>query len=830
MSTLLKEGLQTLHNGYKIVPILPNKKYPGIKDWQNIEANEAMVRGWAANGYSTGGVGVLASTCQAIDIDVLDKAVVLEALDKVASLMGVDDAGALLTRVGRAPKALVPFRVAGGSMTKRSSAKWVDVFGDKHQLEILGEGQQWVAWGVHPETGGDYLWRGGVERSVATVPLEDLPELTVDMVDALLVWFDSQAASVWGWEPVGAELVPTSDYAGGANSSRSESRPTDTIDSFEMQATLAYLDPSCGHDDWLKIGMGCYHGSAGEGWGFELWDDWSSAGDNYKEREMAKRWASFEPAVGVSADSVVSWGTVKHLVAVVRGDQGGGVVDDSVDADIMTALMQDIEHCGDVESLTGEVCGRIRAAGLNKVALVQLEHALGLQFKELSGGARLLMRDVRELTRGTYKGKERLEGDRVAPSWCNSWVYVNDRYYHVDRLTGVSVGSFNLQAGHCVPFIEDSEVKMTAARYVADGGYVQVLDSVQYLPWCADRIVEMEGVDVLNTYCHERVPIGVEYGSGELEEGDEGGEAVQAVSQHITAMLGEDEGTTMLLWMAWQVQHPGELLKWAPIVCGPQGVGKTIIENVMTAVMGYENVGTVSSKDVCSQFTGWGVGRAVNVIQELRIAGHNRHDAAETLKSMITDRVVNIINKGRDSYSARNTCNYICMTNHLDALPMTADDRRWWAVLAKRPDGADEDYYGVLFDAIDEQAGALRWWLEHLPIPEWFASKRIAPRSDIKDSMVATEVSKHQGRDEAVELLAEKGEGFCEEVFDSALFTLALNAKFAFSEELIGQKLTRLFTSMGYLRHPKVVKWKGKTRRFWCKGVLTSAQIRDLLK
>ena len=78
MSTLLKEGLQTLHNGYKIVPILPNKKYPGIKDWQHLEADEAMVRGWAANGYAEGGVGVLASTCQAFDIDVLDKAIVLE--------------------------------------------------------------------------------------------------------------------------------------------------------------------------------------------------------------------------------------------------------------------------------------------------------------------------------------------------------------------------------------------------------------------------------------------------------------------------------------------------------------------------------------------------------------------------------------------------------------------------------------------------------------------------------------------------------------------------------------------------------------------------------
>jgi hypothetical protein len=53
----------------------------------------------------------------------------------------------------------------------------------------------------------------------------------------------------------------------------------------QLQDALDVLDPSMGHDPWLRVGMALHHETAGEG--FELWDTWSSHGVQYPGREIA---------------------------------------------------------------------------------------------------------------------------------------------------------------------------------------------------------------------------------------------------------------------------------------------------------------------------------------------------------------------------------------------------------------------------------------------------------------------------------------------------------------------------------------------------------------
>lgn len=64
------------------------------------------------------------------------------------------------------------------------------------------------------------------------------------------------------------------------------------LTSQQLQEALDVLDPSMGHDPWLRIGMALHHETAGEG--FELWDEWSSRGVQYPGRDaLAARWDSF---------------------------------------------------------------------------------------------------------------------------------------------------------------------------------------------------------------------------------------------------------------------------------------------------------------------------------------------------------------------------------------------------------------------------------------------------------------------------------------------------------------------------------------------------------
>lgn len=55
---------------------------------------------------------------------------------------------------------------------------------------------------------------------------------------------------------------------------------------------LTLIDPDCGHDEWLHVGMALHHETGGKG--FELWNAWSKRGTKYpNERVLHKRWESF---------------------------------------------------------------------------------------------------------------------------------------------------------------------------------------------------------------------------------------------------------------------------------------------------------------------------------------------------------------------------------------------------------------------------------------------------------------------------------------------------------------------------------------------------------
>lgn len=74
----------------------------------------------------------------------------------------------------------------------------------------------------------------------------------------------------------------------------------------EIRDMLACINPSCSHEQWIRIGMAIHHTTQGSG--FSLWDDWSAGGDTYPgSSELDKRWQSF----GKGA-SLATLGTLIH--------------------------------------------------------------------------------------------------------------------------------------------------------------------------------------------------------------------------------------------------------------------------------------------------------------------------------------------------------------------------------------------------------------------------------------------------------------------------------------------------------------------------------------
>lgn len=228
MTFFQKQGRALLGNGYLIVPIKPGHKRPALSSWQHARLGASDL-----SSYPGHGVGVLcgqgAHPIAAIDIDTTNDVLAQQFVDWCQSNLGVT-----CERVGKAPKILLPYRAADAGWSKALSdafsVEWVQgpdgrwysegwkeierngkrvltSTGQIHRVEILGNGQQFVAYHIHPDTGAPYEWvdlLGGLEHMRA----DELPVLTEKQVREALVVFNEMAGVLGDLQghPVGQSM------------------------------------------------------------------------------------------------------------------------------------------------------------------------------------------------------------------------------------------------------------------------------------------------------------------------------------------------------------------------------------------------------------------------------------------------------------------------------------------------------------------------------------------------------------------------------------------------------------------------------------------------
>ena len=194
--TITAHRLKMRELGYKPIPV--NGKKPGLPEWPKLDADEATIKTWPVKRPLEKNTGALTKNMSVIDTDIIDA----EAVDRIEALIRerFGDKGQLLRRVGNPPKCAYPFktsepfekkilRVYPPGMPRPEKLK------DVQKIEILGDGQQVVVDGIHPDTKKPYAWSGGEPW---TVPHDALPELTAEAADAFLT--DARALLVsLGW-------------------------------------------------------------------------------------------------------------------------------------------------------------------------------------------------------------------------------------------------------------------------------------------------------------------------------------------------------------------------------------------------------------------------------------------------------------------------------------------------------------------------------------------------------------------------------------------------------------------------------------------------------
>lgn len=256
-----------IKNGFKLVPLVYAQKMPSVKSWTSLRLKAEEVDTIDACGF---GVlcGVGEHPVYAFDVDAKDQKIA----DEFSSAFEVLHGEALI-RTGQKPKVLIPFRMKEEGNKKIKSAE-----SPQGHIDILGCGQQFVAYNIHPDTQQEYTWTTPPHE----VKTEDLPLLSKDDVDHLFEVFKALTT------PIIKEKKEGKKWKSNCNR-----RYTNR----EIKAFLSCFGEDLNngsHDEWIPVVMAVHHETRGSDKGKEIARSWSKQGATYDEENFNYKWDTFD--------------------------------------------------------------------------------------------------------------------------------------------------------------------------------------------------------------------------------------------------------------------------------------------------------------------------------------------------------------------------------------------------------------------------------------------------------------------------------------------------------------------------------------------------------
>jgi len=282
-------GEDLVRHGYRIVPLPPGSKGPRMKGWPQASLTVEDVRRMASNGSAQAGVGVIAASTPAIDVDILDPGIAQRMSDEIDRIFAGQS---LMTRTGMAPKFLVPFR-SDTPFRKMSSAIYTDGK-NEHKVEILGDGQQWVAYHVHPVTGKPYRWFDGLgDDGLRTVSRESLPSLSRGDAQLVIDAFERIASGMvatgkWSVRTVGAPDQGLRDVA--ASDDPFEDQPVGKTEPEVARLLRAHPNGDASYEHWFNVIAAVHHELSDAG--RDLAYEWSSSSAKHTDEKFDTTWNS----------------------------------------------------------------------------------------------------------------------------------------------------------------------------------------------------------------------------------------------------------------------------------------------------------------------------------------------------------------------------------------------------------------------------------------------------------------------------------------------------------------------------------------------------------
>lgn len=280
---------------------------------------------------------------------------------------------------------------------------------------------------------------------------------------------------------------------------------------------------------------------------------------------------------------------------------------------------------------------------------------------------------------------------------------------------------------------------------------------------------------------------------------------------HVARMIPDENDRVILFsWMAAVIQRPGAKLQWWPVIQGAQGNGKSMIGRVMEQAVGrvYTHMPKASVlAESGMKFSAWMQNKLLLVIEEIKVG--DRVELLQAMLDLVTNDRIEMQGKGQDQVMGDNRANGIMLTNWKDAIPITADTRRYcifYCAQQTRNDivqeGWEDNYFPALYEWLREDGYAIVTdYLHNYQIPAWMESVLMTHAPDTTATMAARYLTMGKVEQEIVEACESGVMGFCNGWISSIALDRLLREKRLDNRVPLSRRRALLQT-LGYDWHP----------------------------
>ena len=275
---------------------------------------------------------------------------------------------------------------------------------------------------------------------------------------------------------------------------------------------------------------------------------------------------------------------------------------------------------------------------------------------------------------------------------------------------------------------------------------------------------------------------------------------------HIKLLLPDERDRVILLsYLAAFAQHPGVKFRWAYLLQGAEGNGKTsIIAGVVKHIVGKRHAHECNPSDLGNKFNAWIEGKLFANVEE--VYASNKRELIEALKPLITNDDLEIQGKKANQYMGSNYANFLLFSNHKDAIPKTRGDRRYCVNHAAQQTADDvaamgSGYFLKLMRWFKADGAAIAAnYLCTYPIPEEFNPATTCFRAPATSSTVeAIEYNLPPLQQDITSAADEGRPGF----IGGYVSSIVLQALIADNRYRMNRnKIPEILREMGYISHP----------------------------